>query len=169
MADEVWWDAVLFQEGPYSAEDTYNIVDGGHAFFVGACKKNQRSTCILLHWRWLDREADLTFTPLGHRLSCLDLKADGLKLRLSEYICHTTNLMTRTTRQRRCVWMNWSSQHGDLAFLISLVLMQTQLSGKTSMRKRLKLLDSTVSGCAQNHGHQESQSFCRYAQRNGRC
>ena len=30
------WDAVLLQEGPYTEQDSYTIIRGGHALFLAA-------------------------------------------------------------------------------------------------------------------------------------
>ena len=50
------WDAVLMQGGLHAATDIYKVIDRAHAFLVGACETNQRSTDVLLHRDWLERK-----------------------------------------------------------------------------------------------------------------
>ena len=66
------WDVVMMQEGPYGKTETYRNATGGHAFFTGACPDWKRSISILIHKRWLERGAQLSFTTCGQRIGFLD-------------------------------------------------------------------------------------------------
>ena len=77
------WDAVLLQEATKSEQDTYRVIEGGHALFLGACGDRSRRVGVLLHKRWLDLEAKLTFSSVGPRISCLNLDAGTARLCLT--------------------------------------------------------------------------------------
>ena len=77
------WDAIMLQEGPFSQHESYSIVDGGHALFLGSSGLGKRSVGILLHRKWIQREAKLRFKSVGVRVASLDIELDKLRLRLT--------------------------------------------------------------------------------------
>ena len=79
--EDSWWDVIFIQEGPTRDEGSCIIIDGGHAFFAGKPGPNKRTTCILLHSRWV--AAKLSFHAQSERISFLDVDAGSLRLRLT--------------------------------------------------------------------------------------
>lgn len=41
------WDALMLQEGPFTENGSYKIIDGGHSFFNGRCVGSKRSVGIV--------------------------------------------------------------------------------------------------------------------------
>ena len=76
------FDALMIQEGPKAIVDTYKILAGGHALFLGNCGTSARSVGVLLHKRWLDKAAKTAFTSLGARVASLSVDCSTLRLSL---------------------------------------------------------------------------------------
>eukprot|EP00959_Pyramimonas_sp_CCMP1952_P239920 5013892-Pyramimonas_sp.AAC.1 len=79
---DLQWDAVLIQEGPYVHSDSYVISQNGHAVYSGACLQWKRSVTIAIHRKWVTSGAGLVFSAFGRRVACLDLETGSMKLRL---------------------------------------------------------------------------------------
>ena len=84
------WDAVLLQEGPFTDTDTYTIVQGGHALFLGACEAGVRSVGIVVNRRWVAREATMSFHSKGRRTAYVNLDSETLHVCLiSTHLPHS--------------------------------------------------------------------------------
>ena len=76
------WDAIMLQEGPKVEEDTYKILRNGHAFFAGGCSTSKRSVGIVVHRRWVHRQAKLKFRAVCPRILYIDFDLHDIHLRL---------------------------------------------------------------------------------------
>ena len=74
------WDAVMIQEGPMCENNTYCILEDGHALFLNASGPSKRSVGILINRKWVDLEAKLSFHSSGHRTAYAFLDYDCLRI-----------------------------------------------------------------------------------------
>lgn len=82
ILDDVYWDALLIQEGPFSEKSGRTVIQGGHQFYVSATVGKKRTCCILVHSRW--GEYKQSFQAVSSRLAYLDLDVgDERKHRLT--------------------------------------------------------------------------------------
>ena len=80
MLEDLYWDAVLLQEGPFAEENSCRATEGGHLMFSSVTVGNRRTACIVINRRWADSKT--TFTPLSRRMDSLDLDAGDTPLTL---------------------------------------------------------------------------------------
>ena len=62
--------------------DTYKILRNGHAFFAGGCSTRKRSVGIVVHQRWVHRQAKLKFRAVCPRILYIDFDLHDIHLRL---------------------------------------------------------------------------------------
>ena len=55
------WDVILIQAGPYAENDPWKIISGGHSVFISACPQWNRSTAVMIHRRWVGKEAKFNY------------------------------------------------------------------------------------------------------------